>query len=168
MTRRYFVLGTLATLAVGGAYFWDVWRKFGALPERPPASPHWRDGAFHNLPDTYVYEGLDKEPLETGGWLKFFLARDDDRYPPAPVPAVLPSFLPSRTASLSGWAIPPFCSSWTVRPSASTLSCRPGRLPCRLPYPHGLAPIRTGRKIFRISIISASAMTIGIISTIRP
>lgn len=92
MTRRYFVLGTLATLAAGGGYFWDVWRKFGALPERPPASPHWQDGAFHNLPDTYVYEGLDKEPLETGGWLKFFLARDDDRYPPAPVPAVPAEF----------------------------------------------------------------------------
>ncbi|MBD5418348.1 MAG: MBL fold metallo-hydrolase [Desulfovibrio sp.] len=92
MTRRYFVLGALATVVAGGVYSWNLWRKFGALPEPTPISPNWEDGAFHNLPNTYVYAGLDKEPLETGGWLKFFLACDGDRYPPAPVPSAPADF----------------------------------------------------------------------------
>ena len=92
MTRRYFVLGALAALAAGGAYSWRLWRQFGALPEAAPHSPHWRDGAFHNLPDAYAYAGLDREPAHSGGWLKFFLERDGDRYPPGPVPSAPPDF----------------------------------------------------------------------------
>lgn len=92
MTRRYFVLGGLAALAAGGAWSWKLWREFGALPAPEPRSPHWQAGAFHNLPDTYVYAGLDREPLASGGWLKFFLARDDNRYPPAPVPSAPADF----------------------------------------------------------------------------
>lgn len=92
MTRRYFVLGGLATVAAGGAYSWKLWREFGSLPEPAPVSSNWRDGAFHNLPDTYTYAGLDREPLNTGGWLKFFLARGDNRYPPMPVSSAPPDF----------------------------------------------------------------------------
>lgn len=92
MTRRYFVLGGIAALAAGGAYSLKLRHEFGALPQQPPHSPHWRAGAFHNLPDAYSYAGLDSEPSAGGGWLKFFLARDDDRYPPGPVAAAPPDF----------------------------------------------------------------------------
>lgn len=86
-TRRGFIIGGLAALAAGG-YAYDVARKFGSLPKTAPESPNWRDGAFRNLPNSYVYADLDKEPQHGGGWLKFFLDRDGNRYPPGPVESV--------------------------------------------------------------------------------
>ena len=86
------MLGGIASLAAGGAYTWHIWRQFGALPEKAPDSPNWKNGAFRNLPDNYVYADLNKEPVTDGGWLKFFLARDNKRYPPAPVPAASADF----------------------------------------------------------------------------
>lgn len=87
MNRRYFILGAAAALAAAGGFSWDLWRKFGSLPDKAPDSPHWQNGAFANLPDDYVYPNLDREPLYSGGWLKFALARADDRYPPGQVPS---------------------------------------------------------------------------------
>lgn len=86
ISRRYFIWGALAALALGGGYGWNLWRSFGSLPAAPPSSPNWHNGAFRNLPDNYVNAALGQEPLQGGGWLKFFLERKGNRYPPGPVP----------------------------------------------------------------------------------
>lgn len=88
LTRRYFIFGGLAALACAGGYSFSLWRKFGSLPETPVVSPNWHGGAFRNPPDKYVNPNLAGEPQPKGGWLKFFLDRDDNRYPPGPVSAV--------------------------------------------------------------------------------
>lgn len=87
MTRRFLVLGGLATVTLAGAYSLDLWRRFGALPSDPPNSPNCLNGTFHNLPDNYVYEGLAEETMPEGSMLKFLFSRGDNRYPPAPVRA---------------------------------------------------------------------------------
>lgn len=84
-TRRYFIAGGLAALVMAGGYGWNLMRGFGALPVTPPLSPNWKNGAFRNLPDNYVYDKLDLEPAEGGGWLKFLFSHKGDNYPPGPV-----------------------------------------------------------------------------------
>lgn len=88
MNRRYFIIGSVAALACAGCYGWQLWKRFGSLPQLPPDSPNWRNGAFRNLPDNYVNANLDNEALHEGGWLKFLFARNDGRYPPGRVPAI--------------------------------------------------------------------------------
>ena len=90
--RRYFILGSLAVLAAAGVGGYKIWHEFGSLPEKAPHSSNWQNGAFSNLPDNYVYRNLEKESLESGGWLKFFLSRKGLRYPPAPVQAAKANF----------------------------------------------------------------------------
>lgn len=85
LTRRLFIFGGLAALAGTGCYSWRLWRQFGALSAQGFNSPYWQSGVFHNLPGGQLYEGLDNEPLHSGGWLKFFLERGGERYPPKPV-----------------------------------------------------------------------------------
>lgn len=87
-TRRKFLFGALALAGGAAVAAWPLYRQFGASAADAIESPHWQGGAFHNLPDSYVYEGLAKEPHYSGGWLRFFLDRSGDRYPPAPRPAV--------------------------------------------------------------------------------
>lgn len=87
INRRYFLTGTLALAAAGLGASWPFYRSFGALPEKPPNSPHWHDGAFHNLPNSYVYKGLDNEPVYPANWLRFFFSHGDRRYPSSPVPS---------------------------------------------------------------------------------
>lgn len=88
MTRRLFIGGGLAAVASLGGYSFHLWTRFGALPSEAPVSPHWQVGAFHNLPDNYINPDLHREPAHPEGWLKFFLERDSNRYPPEPVPSV--------------------------------------------------------------------------------
>lgn len=87
MTRRLFVMGGIAAAAGAGWKVWDLWRRFGALPDKAFASPNWHDGAFRNPPDNYVYDGLGDEPAHEGGWLKFLVSSDGNRYPPEPRPS---------------------------------------------------------------------------------
>lgn len=87
MKRRHFLVGGIAALAAVSGFSWPVCRRFGALPDKTFASPNWHDGNFHNLPDSYIYQDLDKEPVSHGGWLRFFLSHGDNRYPPNPVAA---------------------------------------------------------------------------------
>lgn len=87
INRRYFLFGGLALVAAGLGFSWPVYRSFGALPEKAPKSPNWQDGAFRNLPNTYVYRNLANEPAYPESWLRFFFSHGDERYPPAPVNA---------------------------------------------------------------------------------
>lgn len=86
INRRYFLFGGLALVAAGLGFSWPLYRSFGALPDKPPVSPNWQDGAFRNLPNSYVYQGLANEPVYPENWLRFFFSHGDRRYPPAPVP----------------------------------------------------------------------------------
>ncbi|MDE5833169.1 MAG: MBL fold metallo-hydrolase [Desulfovibrio sp.] len=90
MSRRKFLLSLagLGALAVTGVSLWPIYRAFGDSSREDFISPHWRSGSFHNLPNAYVYPDLASEPAYTGGWLKFFLSRDDNRYPTEPVKSV--------------------------------------------------------------------------------
>lgn len=85
MNRRHFILGSLAALAVGAGFSWPIYKSFGALPDQDFDSPNWANGYFHNLPDNALPWDLSHEPTHSGGWLKFFLSKDDSRYPPGPV-----------------------------------------------------------------------------------
>lgn len=78
----------LSAAAVSAVCAWPLYRAFGSAPEGPFDSPNWRDGEFRNLPDAYINYNLSKEPEYTGGWLKFLFARNGDRFPPGPVPAI--------------------------------------------------------------------------------
>lgn len=87
LSRRYFIAGGLAALCAGGFYSWNLYQRFGSIPEKEPFSAHWQNGEFHNLPEKLVFEIPDNEPYHSGSWLKFFLSRDGNRYPPAPIPS---------------------------------------------------------------------------------
>ncbi|MBD5640856.1 MAG: MBL fold metallo-hydrolase [Desulfovibrio sp.] len=146
ITRRYFLGAGLAALAGAGFYSWSLWRSFGALPEQAPASPNWQAGAFRNLPDNYIYAGLDQEPLHEGGWLKFLLERDGDRYPPAPVPSIR-SDLGSLRDGEFVWL---GHSSFLFRLAGKTicvdpvLASRASPVPFTIPAWPGASPFRAG------------------------
>lgn len=91
MNRRNFIhILAGVTIAAGLSLpLRSFYKSFGSNPESV-SSPNWRHGAFHNLPNArppFNPVDLAREPQATGGWLKFFLSKDDNRYPPHPVPS---------------------------------------------------------------------------------
>lgn len=86
INRRNFLIGGISIAAVALGVSWPIYRSFGALPKKPQNSPHWHGGVFHNLSNSYVYKGLDNEPVYPENWLRFFFSHGDRRYPPDPVP----------------------------------------------------------------------------------
>lgn len=144
ISRRFFIFGGLATLALASGWSWSLYKKFGALPETPPLSPNWQNGEFQNLPDHYIYSGLDSEPGASGGWLKFFLERDGNRYPPGPVPAAKADLHSLRDGEFVWFGHSSFllrlCGKFIcIDP---VLSSRASPVPFTIPAWHGSSPYK--------------------------
>ncbi len=94
MTRRFFFKTLAATAVLGGCAAGGTWAflqqpQFGALPEGPAlqrilASPHYADGAFHNLLPEVSLGGNGSFVLAL---LRSLVAKRVDPVPPEPVPA---------------------------------------------------------------------------------
>ena len=88
--RRKFLISMVGAgaLLASGVACWPIYKAFGDSSREDFDSPNWRNGEFRNYPNPYICTNLDSEPAASGGWLKFLLSRDDDRYPPAPVASI--------------------------------------------------------------------------------
>lgn len=94
MNRRKFLKIVAATAALGGCAAGGIWTflqqmQFGALPEgnalqRILASPHYRNGTFHNLIPRAI---LSDDSSFVLALLRSLVARRDNPVPPAPIPS---------------------------------------------------------------------------------